>query len=233
MNEQTEQRQSGNIFRKMLEDMKRDFKDNSAAIRENEERIEREERAERIRAAVREFDMLRLPEWWTAAGFRADNYPAIRALFTRAEREKPFSMLIMGPTKSGKSHAGTAFGRIYAARGYRVFRVTEPELAAMFELKDPDLSHMIQKMRSADVLIIDDVGKQETAQGLKLTRFGMLIFSVFDSRAERRRPTIVTTRHNRDTLTTVLGGDLVRRMLLEEDAPGRAAEIEYKKAVQQ
>lgn len=223
-----------NPYRKMLDGIQVLSDEEMAAHdREMAARIEEAEREKKINAARTAFAAQKIPDRMHYKAFDPHHYPMVKNLFDDALRgREPKSVLIMGPTDSGKTFAAASLGRLHAGNGHCVFRVVEPDIAAMWEMsrwgRGDAMERIKQQMIDADILIYDDIGKVALANGLTLVPFGLFVFSVFDKRAERRRPTIATTRYRRDHLEKAVGCDIVRRLLLEEGRDKtRGVEIEY------
>jgi DNA replication protein DnaC len=104
------------------------------------------------------------------------------------------TVVITGPTLSGKTHLAAAMGREAIAKGLRTTMVQAP--AMLERLLDPDLSTVERKrhfkqLSRAELLIIDDfatepAGDEETVQFRRL----------LDERTRRGLPLIVTSIHS-------------------------------------
>lgn len=203
-----------------------------AEIARAEAESERIERAKLAEYALRKWDA---PKHWTAENHDTTDWPGLADAFAAAGRQDGAgNVLLLGPTGSGKSHAGVALARIHAAQGRTAIRETEPDLKLAYEARKYDaaaIATLAEKMIYADVFLYDDAGKIELARGLALTDFGAFVFHVFDKRAERRRVNIVTSRYPTEKdLAGAVGADLVRRFLqIENGSRARSATITHTK----
>lgn len=183
-------------------------------------RIEAEDRDARLAAAVRSLARFTgFPARWTADTFDASHWPGLPGLFADAANPgtDPACVLFIGPTDTGKSHAGAALARMHARAGRTIYGTSEPELAAFVDANKyngQEMERLKNDMIGADVLLYDDAGKVELARGLQLSPVGAIVFDVMDKRAQRRRACIVTTRYSSEQeLAGVIGADLLRRFL--------------------
>ncbi|MDR6935327.1 ATP-binding protein [Luteibacter sp. 3190] len=104
------------------------------------------------------------------------------------------TVVITGPTLSGKTHLAAAMGREAIAHGLRVRMVQAP--AMLGRLLDPDLSTVERKRNfkqfsRAELLIIDDFAT-EPADDEETVQFRRLL----DERTRRGLPLVVTSIHS-------------------------------------
>ncbi len=198
-------------------------------VEERRKQHELEEIQKNMAAAER--SMGEPPKWWTAANWKNDPdtkgtipYGDLKRYMVAlaAGTQEPKNVILMGPTDSGKSHAAVAIGRVFAGKGMTVHRIAEPELADHYHTHKYRRAELLaqrkQELVQAGVLIWDDLGKIQLANGRMLTEFGSYVFSIFDARAERRRLNIVTTRYETfEDLAEVIGSDMIRRVRQNEN----------------
>lgn len=103
--------------------------------------------------------------------------------------EKAEDVIIAGPIGTGKSHVGVALGVEAAKRRYRVLFVKAADLVRqLIEARDERLlSRLHQRLRSVNLLIIDELGFVPFDR-----TGGELLFNLIADRYERRS-TLVTT----------------------------------------
>lgn len=180
-------------------------------------------------------ESLRAPEWMTLenwvipsqckalfAGQRCSIEDAIKLLVTRN-----ISGLIAGGTDLGKTHLAVAIARERALRGIAAARGKDPELYLEFTVyKYRNASFHQEIGKRAGVYIFDDAGKKPCAIGGEVTEYGAFITTILDERAEKRLPTIITTRYaNLDLFFDRMGDDLIRRAMLQEKRQAKHVQI--------
>lgn len=106
-------------------------------------------------------------------------------------------LYITGPVGSGKTYAASALARAFVTAGYRVIFTTSlrmlDEIRASYE---GSREGGLGRYARCDVLIIDDIGK-ENANAWALTT----LFQVLNDRYEAMLPTIYTSQYSLDALT--------------------------------
>lgn len=130
--------------------------------------------------------------------------------------------LIAGETNTGKSHLAVAIAVHCTNR--RAIRIKDFDLYLAFDLHrfrhTDHYEEMLDRAGRYDILIFDDAGKNACAVEGRSTAYGNLVYSIMDKRAESRKQTIITTRFTNidknGPFYSVMGADLVRRMLLVE-----------------
>jgi DNA replication protein DnaC len=112
----------------------------------------------------------------------------------RAFAEEPSGwMLIHGPSGGGKTHVAAAIANCCLERGQPALFVVVPDLldhlrASYNPNSDVDYDSLIEQVRNAPVLILDDLGTQNATAWAQEK-----LFQVFNHRYNARLPTIVTT----------------------------------------
>lgn len=178
---------------------------------------------------------LRAPAWFTldkweapvrsiamVAGERCSIQEAIDFLIA-----ENVSALIAGETDYGKSHLAVAIARERVLRGVTAARGKDPELFLEYTINKYRSAHYHQEIgKRAGVYIFDDAGKKPCASGGEVTEYGAFITTIMDERAEKRLPTIITTRYsNLELFNGRMGDDLVRRAMLQEKRQQRHVQI--------
>lgn len=105
-------------------------------------------------------------------------------------------LYITGPSRAGKSHCASALAKAFVASGYRTILTTS--LALLDDVKasfDGDAKTGATRFASCDVLIIDDIGKENANSWVMTT-----LFQIINERYERMKPTIVTSQYSPDEL---------------------------------
>lgn len=230
-------------LRDSLNVMFRQMKD-GAISEEQQARLEEEYRRREIetKRAKALAAIGHIPEWWTIENYRPvgpdghEPYKGIKAHIEaiRAGDAEPVNFVLLGPTDSGKSHLAMAIARVYIDMGKTVKREVEPDVfdfyrTHIYRHADSIAERKAEAQRS-DVLVWDDLGKIQIANGLQLTDFGSFVFGIFDKRAEARKLNIITSRYDSlSELAKVTGSDLIRRIRHNEAMnKTRSAVYEYK-----
>lgn len=101
-------------------------------------------------------------------------------------------LYIHGGVGAGKTHAASAMARLFAEAGYEVAFTTAKgmleRVKATFDEGGTEAA--VARYAKCDVLVLDDLGKEDATEWSVGT-----VFSVLDARYEDMRPTIVTSNY--------------------------------------
>lgn len=101
-------------------------------------------------------------------------------------------LYIHGGVGAGKTHAASAMARLFAEAGYDVAFTTAKgmleRVKATFDEGGTEAA--VARYAKCDVLVLDDLGKEDATEWSVGT-----VFSVLDARYEDMRPTIVTSNY--------------------------------------
>lgn len=174
----------------------------AARERESEER-RRASLAAKEEAARREKALSRagIPRrYWTAEADR----PEFAEYIASFAGNGGAGLYIHGGVGAGKTHAASAMARLFAEAGYEVAFTTAKgmleRVKATFDEGGTEAA--VARYAKCDVLVLDDLGKEDATEWSVGT-----VFSVLDARYEDMRPTIVTSNYAPDALA----GRLARR----------------------
>lgn len=110
-------------------------------------------------------------------------------------------LYIVGPSRAGKTYAASALAKAFCKSGYRTLMTTSLSmLDAVKASFDGDIKSGIARYASADVLIVDDLGKENANSWVMTT-----LFQIFNERYESVKPTIVTSQYEPDELKARMG----------------------------
>lgn len=102
-------------------------------------------------------------------------------------------LYIHGGVGAGKTHAASAMARLFAEAGYDVAFTTAKgmleRVKATFDEGGTEAA--VARYAKCDVLVLDDLGKEDATEWSVGT-----VFSVLDARYEDMRPTIVTSNYS-------------------------------------
>lgn len=116
------------------------------------------------------------------------------------------SACIRGKYQIGKTHMAAHVGLKLVALGKKVIMIRCGDwcrqVAAMMGRDMDEAEAMIARAKRADLLILDDLGKERLTD-----RGGEVLFSVIDHREVARKATWITTNLNGDELAKKLGDD--------------------------
>ena len=105
-------------------------------------------------------------------------------------------LYICGPSRAGKTYSASAIAMAFCASGYRTIITTSLSmLDAVKASFDGDAKHGIARFASCDILIVDDLGKENANSWVMTT-----LFQIINERYEAMRPTIVTSQYMPDEL---------------------------------
>lgn len=105
-------------------------------------------------------------------------------------------LYIVGPSRAGKTYSASALAKAFCISGYRTLMTTS--LAMLDAVKasfDGDIKSGISRYAACDVLIIDDLGKENANSWVMTT-----LFQIVNERYEAIKPTIVTSQYAPDEL---------------------------------
>jgi DNA replication protein DnaC len=156
-----------------------------------------------------------------------DNFEIERPLLTNSERESlmlahnmayqfaavPEGWLILeGPYGCGKTHLAAAIGNERLAHGDMVLFITVPDLldhlrSTYGPSSEVGYDEMFDRIRTAQLLILDDLGAENPSQWA-----GEKLFQLLNYRYSHRLPTVITTNVDLDRID----GRIRSRMLDEE-----------------
>lgn len=139
-----------------------------------------------VRRTSATFKTLEQIEW---AAMEGVSHKTVAELATCAFIEKAENVVIAGPIGTGKTHLGIALGVEATKRRFRVLFVKAADLVRqLIEARDERLlSRLHQKLRSVNLLIVDELGFVPFDRA-----GGELLFNLIADRYERRA-TLVTT----------------------------------------
>ena len=105
-------------------------------------------------------------------------------------------LYIVGPSRAGKTYAASAIAKAFYLSGYHTLITTSLSmLDAVKASFDGDIKSGISRYASCDVLIVDDLGKENANSWVMTT-----LFQIFNERYEAVKPTIVTSQYLPDEL---------------------------------
>lgn len=131
-------------------------------------------------------------------------------LVQRWTREAPGSVLILGASEAGKTYVAYRLARVAFLRGWKVRHSTAETLRA----KWLEERKSIQRAATADILLIDDLGMENTTDG-----WCSAVYELVKYREDHGLPTIVTANRTReyfaDRYSTALANRLWRMEVVE------------------
>lgn len=108
------------------------------------------------------------------------------------ELRSGIGLYIHGPSRAGKTYCASAMAKAFVSAGYSVILTTS--LAMLDSIKesfDGNSKLGPSRFSGCDVLIIDDIGKENANAWVMTT-----LFQVINSRYESMKPTIVTSQYS-------------------------------------
>lgn len=111
-------------------------------------------------------------------------------------------LIISGPIGTGKTHLAASVANTLLNVGQKVICMPSIDLLAAIRAtykEDGNDEEIINEFKTADLLIIDDLGKE------KATEWSVqMIYSIVNSRYENEKPMIITTNYTPDELAARL-----------------------------
>ena len=105
-------------------------------------------------------------------------------------------LYIVGPSRAGKTYSASALAKAFCISGYRTLMTTSLSmLDAVKASFDGDIKNGISRFANCDVLIVDDLGKENANSWVMTT-----LFQIFNERYESLKPTIVTSQYSPEYL---------------------------------
>lgn len=159
--------------------------------RENEEALAAKHEAERLERGLLSCGVKK-------RFFHAQiNRPALAKFINSFAEDPGCGVFITGPSRAGKTYCASALAKAFYLGGYKTVMTTSlqmlDDIKASFDDKGKD---GIARYVGADVLLIDDLGKENANSWVMTT-----LFQIVNARYEAMRPTIVTSQYTPDELT--------------------------------
>lgn len=118
-------------------------------------------------------------------------------------KEKGDGLYIEGTNGTGKTHLAAAIALQLISEGIPVICKTSSDILGdikkAFDRKFPPEYEVLDAYKKVDLLIIDDLGKEQCSDWSMST-----LYSILNDRYEDMKPTIVTTNYNADGLVNAL-----------------------------
>jgi chromosomal replication initiation ATPase DnaA len=137
---------------------------------------------------------LRYAEVATPLLVDAGNQACVQAIhrIARGAGELALPLVVVGPPDSGKSRVLEEAGNLVARRGGAVAGGTVKDLTTRLRdaLKTKSVEKLITALDDADLLLVDEVHRAASAPKTRA-----FLVARIESRIQRRRPTIVASRH--------------------------------------
>lgn len=186
--------------------------------RQQEEKKRQEEEAERRRRMQERIDRLLMKSgikkrfqqrtfenFRTDTKGRADSYKAAKEYADNwtLHRARGDGLYIEGTNGTGKTHLAAAIALQLIKEGVPVICKTSSDLLMdikrTFDSGDISEAAVLDIYKKADLLIVDDLGKEQCSDWSMST-----LYSIFNDRYEDMKPTIITTNYNADDLVRAL-----------------------------
>lgn len=121
-------------------------------------------------------------------------------------RQNGRGLYIEGTNGTGKTHLAIAIATVLIHKGIPVICKTSIDLLSdiksAYERRDVSEKEILDCYRTVDLLIIDDLGKEQ------VTPWSIsILYSILNDRYEEERPVIITTNYNEDMLLKRLTPD--------------------------
>lgn len=117
--------------------------------------------------------------------------PAIAKFLDSYEHKSGQGLYIAGPSRAGKTYAASAIAKAFCASGYSVILTTSLSMLDSVKASfDGDTRNGIARFSGCDVLIIDDIGKENANSWVMTT-----LFQIINERYESMKTTIVTSQY--------------------------------------
>ena len=130
--------------------------------------------------------------WVSAAPCPCEGATREREAEARRRANLAAGLYIHGGVGAGKTHAASAMARLFAEAGYDVAFATAKgmleRVKATFDEGGTEAA--VARYAKCDVLVLDDLGKEDATEWSVGT-----VFSVLDARYEDMRPTIITSNY--------------------------------------
>lgn len=115
-----------------------------------------------------------------------------------------FGICFYGEVRRGKTFIAECIANEIIAKGYKVYMVSAPEIAASASFREN--VENVEKLKACDLLIIDDLGVERKTEYIQ-----EIMFAIIDYRNACRLPTIVTT--NDDVEKKMQNGDMMDKRI--------------------
>lgn len=212
--------QDSNIEKTKLnaEDIIKQFSDlviGDAEYSRREAELKAEQQQDKIQELIRNTKKgLDCPEWFTLDKFKGQ-IPEI----------KPgTNYIISGQPNRGKTHLACSIALELARRGAGASVLAyEPDVYISCKGQLGEIVNQItHRYKQADILVWDDLG-----QSMERPEQWMLniIKSIFDYRAKRHKPNIVTCQYEFSRITEIMGANLLRRIVQKQAGEIRHIEV--------
>lgn len=137
------------------------------------------------------------------------------AAYAFAENSRNW-ILFRGPYGSGKTHLAAAIGNHRLKKGDLVMFITSPDLLDYLRntysaTADDSFDEVFERVRNADVLILDDLGSENPSAWAKEK-----LFQLLNHRYVSRLPTVITTNADLDNLDPRLSSRLKDMSIVRE-----------------
>jgi DNA replication protein DnaC len=121
----------------------------------------------------------------------------------KAHKENGSGLYIEGTNGTGKTHLAAAIALQLISEGIPVICKTSSDLLLdikrSFDDENVQEWRVLDVYRKADLLIVDDLGKEQCSDWAMTT-----LYTIFNDRYEDMKPVIITTNYNTDALATAL-----------------------------
>lgn len=153
-----------------------------------------------------------IPKIFAQADLKRPGMPPLNQAYAQcsnwlsSEARKTGSLIISGSHGSGKSHLAAAMAHKCSAKGWRVAWANAASLMqrfrATYDRGDETEADIIRDLCNAELLVLDDLGKQTTSQ-----HSDEKLFQIVDERYSNELPVVITRNDGADP---VGGEDILR-----------------------